>query len=203
MRAETLPPCRQLADTPSSLENAEALLSTFLTESESHPHLHPDAVLTPTGAAFSSHGGPTGGMVMHSLRRVAAGLRGEYLEPEVAEADLHAQSPHGNGSNIYTSADAIAAAAEEGWQDMSEYEREAGVDEVGDLGARTSAVLPADKGMAIAATDGAEAGEADRKKRKTADPDAHMNKAARKAAKKARQKETRRDKEKKKAYKGE
>ena len=82
MGPEALPPYRHLSSNPITAEHASSIVATYLANSESHAHLHPDALITPTGVQFSSHGGSTGGVVLHNLRRVAAGLRGEHLDPE-------------------------------------------------------------------------------------------------------------------------
>lgn len=70
--------------TPSAaLEN----LSTYLTASQTHAHLHPDSVLDPAAIKFSATGGPSGGLVLHHLRRVQQGLQGEVLAPEKGELE--------------------------------------------------------------------------------------------------------------------
>ncbi|KAF2280924.1 uncharacterized protein EI97DRAFT_368477 [Westerdykella ornata] len=134
MHPEALPPYRHISNKPISLSAASALLDTYITNSETHPHLHPDALITPSGVTFSSHGGPLGGVIMHNLRRVAAGLRGEYLEPEATpepeEQGVAFESKKKQGNKQGPN---DASGTEEGWQDLSEYEREEGEDaEVGE-----------------------------------------------------------------------
>src|SRR5690242_19811345 len=92
---KALPPYRRVSSRPISRANASNMLDKYLANSEAHPRLHPDSNITPTGVTFSSHGGPMGGVVMHKLRRVSAGLRGEYMEPEVTpEPDDHVEQEH-------------------------------------------------------------------------------------------------------------
>ncbi|KAE9994702.1 hypothetical protein EG327_005148 [Venturia inaequalis] len=66
--------------TPISLSTAKSWLSAYTTLSETHPHHHPNSTFTPDRLEFSSHG-PEGGITMHLLRRIVAGLGGEVLEP--------------------------------------------------------------------------------------------------------------------------
>ena len=81
---EAPPPRRHVSSAPISLDDASAILEKYLSNSETYPHLHPDATITPEGVAFNAQGGAMGNPIMHHLRRVAAGLRGEYQEPERA-----------------------------------------------------------------------------------------------------------------------
>lgn len=52
--------------------------------------MHPDALLSSTGIQFSANSGPKGGLAIHHLTRIAAGLRGENLVQETQE-ELEAQ----------------------------------------------------------------------------------------------------------------
>ncbi|KAF1358011.1 hypothetical protein EJ07DRAFT_167031 [Lizonia empirigonia] len=169
------PPHRLISSKPISTADASTMLQTYITNSEAHPHLHPDALITPTGVTFSSHGGPTGGVVMHNLRRVAAGLRGEYLEPEATPEPEDEEE---------------AGAAEIEWQDKETYEREQGEIEVGDLGDRSNVVGEGGQEPEVEVT-----GE----KRKGAD--AKLDKEARKKAKKERDAQRKKENEKKRAEK--
>ncbi|KAF2740535.1 hypothetical protein EJ04DRAFT_213096 [Polyplosphaeria fusca] len=208
MTPDTLPPYRHISSTPISLGDASALLTTYLTNSESHAHLHPDALITPTGVEFSSHGGASGGVVIHNLRRVAAGLRGEYLEPEkTPEPETQDQTnawgdegAHKKKKKGRRATDSAAATANEGWQDMSEYEREQAA-EVGEIGPRDTLVAEGQEAVEheeVYATVGAQEEDGDveggKKRKKTSD-----EKEARKKAKKEKEKQRKRDKESKRA----
>ncbi|KAF9692239.1 hypothetical protein EKO04_009611 [Ascochyta lentis] len=193
------PPHRLISSQPTTVSAASTMLHTYIANSEAHPHLHPDALITPTGVTFSSHGGPTGGVVMHNLRRVAAGLRGEYLEPEATPepeeeeaADNSAQSKYGKKANgkktTFTDADADEVQVE--WQDKEAYEREQGDIELGDLGDRSNTVAEGGEAPDVEVT-----GE----KRKGAD--AKLDKDARKKAKKERDALRKKENEKKRAEK--
>lgn len=173
------------------------MLEKYLTTSERHPHLHPDALITPSGVTFSSHGGPLGGVVMHNLRRVAAGLRGEYLEPEPEpefeeqEKDTAAANGKRKGSRGMEDVNPVDTAQND-WQDMSEFEREEARLELGEIGGRTNVVQDGGDVPDMVAVNGVEPGE----KRKEHEGDATLDKAARKKAKKLRIKEAKASKEK-------
>ena len=137
------PPHRLVSSTPVDVATAASILQDYLTNSEAHPHLHPDALITPTGVTFSSHGGPAGGVVMHNLRRIVAGLRGEFLEPEptpepeeqVAEGEAAWKGKKGKGTKT-----TFIDGNEFEWQDKEVYEQEQGEIEVGEIFERSNVV---------------------------------------------------------------
>ncbi|EOA80676.1 hypothetical protein ACJQWK_09883 [Exserohilum turcicum] len=128
------PPRRHISSAPVSLSAASALLDKYLEDSQTHAHLHPDALITPDGVTFNSQGGAMGNPLMHHLRRVAAGMRGEYRAPdktlEAQEREQEQQQQRGAKSGV----------ADEEWQDMAAYQAEQGVTEVGDVGERSNLV---------------------------------------------------------------
>lgn len=69
---------------------AQKQLSSFLTSTQTKPYLHPDSLLRSTGITYSASSGPSGGLALHHLRRIEAGLRGENLVAETEE-ELNAQ----------------------------------------------------------------------------------------------------------------
>jgi hypothetical protein len=167
------------------------MLETYLANSERHPHLHPDALITPTGVTFSSHGGPMGSVVMHNLRRVAAGMRGEFLEPEKTpepeEDEASAKKFSGKKRKDFSTV------TDDDWQDKAEYEAEQGAIEVGEIGHRTNVVQEGGEEPEVQVTGGAEEGA---KKRKI-EEGGKMDKEARKLAKRERAKQEKREREKK------
>ncbi|SZF03424.1 unnamed protein product [Blumeria hordei] len=73
------PPQRTITSIPVSSTTALTCLSAYLTCSETQPHLLPNTRLDPSG-------GPTVGsskhsVTIHNLKRMEAGLRGEWLAP--------------------------------------------------------------------------------------------------------------------------
>ena len=190
------PPHRLVSSKPISMADASKMLDTYILNSEAHPHLHPDALITPTGVTFSSHGGPTGGVVMHNLRRIAAGLRGEYLEPEATPEPEEEEATEGGAQTFNGKkgkgkktkfTDAEAGEVEIEWQDKEAYEREQGEIEIGELGDRTNVVQEGDEEV-----------EATGEKRKG---DSKLDKDARKKAKKERDAQRKKENEKKRAEK--
>lgn len=193
MHAETLAPHRLISSKSIPIEDASSMLEKYLSNSEVHPHLHPDALITPSGTTFSAQGGPTGGVVMHNLRRVAAGLKGNYLEPEpTPEPEGDDRNTGVNDTQDQSKTKQGADTAVEEWQEMSEYEREEAVIEVGDIGDRTNFVQQEEIEAGHLSGEG--------KKRKK-EEDGKLDKAARKKAKKAKDKEFRAQKEKARAEK--
>ena len=88
-------------------------LAAFLEQTKTKPHLHPDALLSGTGIQYSATSGPNGGLALHQLRRIEAGLRGENLIPETA-ADLRqfeedGALPEGDDSALDTAIESKSA----------------------------------------------------------------------------------------------
>lgn len=67
-----------------SAEETASHISTYLSQAAKNPYLHPDAIFNASGIHFGNYGGSAGGLVLHQLRRVEKGLRGE----RIAVADI-------------------------------------------------------------------------------------------------------------------
>lgn len=134
---------------------------------------------------------------MHNLRRVAAGLRGEYLEPEATPEpeDQEAQSSPATSKKNKKGKKNAATNADVEWQNMSEFERDEGRIEVGEIGSRTNVVEEGGEIPEVEVVGDAEMDDGDKKKRKN-DTTSKSDKEARKKAKKARNKEFKAKKEK-------
>lgn len=226
--SEGRPPSRPISSTPIALKDATRMLETYLSNSELHPHLHPDPVFTSRGFTFASASGSQGGLVMHNLRRLAAGMRGEYMEPEVTPEPEDANSSHMplNGAGGAKSTGGIlkhnGVTREEdieGWMDKEDYEREEGGIEIGDIGRRDTGVRQGGGETEVQITGGPELGGGKKgQKRKTsglgeedeagegagdengAGGDGRVvDKEARKKAKKERKKKEQQEKEKQRA----
>lgn len=134
---------------------AQALVAGYLARATESPHLHPDALLGASGAAFSVHGREVGGLVLHQLRRVEAGLRGEVLAPEPAfEPEGPGELAGGDGRAV----DGAGAG-----------ELAGGVEE-GEVGRRGNAVADAGRETAVEVEEAGGKGESavDREARKRA-----------------------------------
>lgn len=91
-----------------SPEDALQRVSKFLRRTQSKPYLHPDSLLSSSGIAYSAHSGPSGGLAIHHLRRIEAGLRGENLIAETANELLqweHGQDAAQNGEDALLAGD--------------------------------------------------------------------------------------------------
>lgn len=99
------PPVLLHASKSLSLSATTTHITKLLSLAETSAHLHPDALLTPSGPEYSARGGLTGGLVLHQLRRVEAGLRGEHLLPEEDEDaewnEQDAVEPGWDGAGAY------------------------------------------------------------------------------------------------------
>ena len=154
-----------------------------------------------------------GNPLMHHLRRVAAGLRGEYLEPDktldeeedgvqdgapAAGVVLGSKKP-GKGRKEF-------AAVDEDWQDMASYQAEQGI-EIDELGPRTIVVQEGGEEPEVRASEGSgkEGKEGKKRKKEQVDEegavDGKLDKAARKKAKKDREQQEKREREQKKKNK--
>lgn len=67
---------------PTTPADALALIQNYLAASATQPHLHPDCHFVENGIQLNN---PieTGGLILHQLRRVEAGLRGERLGADI------------------------------------------------------------------------------------------------------------------------
>ncbi|KAF2769298.1 hypothetical protein EJ03DRAFT_98148 [Teratosphaeria nubilosa] len=87
---------------PLKAADAQKQLAAFLTQTSTKPYLHPDAILSASGIQYSAQSGPNGGLALHHLRRMEAGLRGENLIAESAEelAEQFGALPHGDDTRV-------------------------------------------------------------------------------------------------------
>lgn len=189
---------------PVSSDDALASLSAFISASESTPWLHPDARITPEDIKYSANGGPQGGIILHHLRRIEKGLKGEILAPEPDDIFGLPEGDDGRldeaSASYQTTLDgekkkgALKKSDEdEGWQDPEVYARNQEILE-GEVGERdtTHAYNAGYDDDAMDVDADAEAGAAMSK----------AEKDARKEAKKNRRKAEKKEKEDKKRAKG-
>ena len=124
------PPQYELKSHPVLPEAALGMLQTYLAATRHAPHLHPDALLTERGPQLAAS--EEGGLALHHLRRVEAGLRGERL----GNLDLK----DGGGDETAKGGSAMEVVAESEWQDMDSYARAQEVEE-GDIGPGSNGVV--------------------------------------------------------------
>lgn len=146
------PPHRLHTSHPIPTSQVLDLLSTYLIATDTDASLHPNALLTESGP-ISANSGSNTGLVLHNLKRVEAGLRGEHLGADLSfskfggeglpqlQAGKNGMRPTdrtnlGKGADVDgRDLDVDMENAEEGWQDRSEFEREQEVTQ-GEVGQR-------------------------------------------------------------------
>ena len=177
---------------------ALGLLSNYLENAATDPSLHPNAILSENGPITPSSGSDTG-LVIHNLRRLQAGLKGEHIDFELGDVEgtaLQEDVPMVNGVDYQhhdgTNGDMMNGTGQEeeeesGWQSIAEFEREQEVVE-GDLGDRGRHVVD----------DNEEGGEVQPRTVVRGD----FDKEARKQAKKERHKKIKRELEEKRKKEG-
>ncbi|KAI4160514.1 MAG: hypothetical protein L6R39_000220 [Caloplaca ligustica] len=187
------PPIHHHSSECISPSQAQQLLAGFLEETTMDPSLHPNAILTEDGPVNRSS---SMGLVLHNLKRVEAGLRGELLA-----ADLSFKRFDGEGLTTLTNGAATDGQAEgerskadrednqqADWQDKEEYEREQAVEQ-GEVGSRKNVLGELDSLQLL----GSNPGEVPAVK--AAGSASKMDKEARKLAKKEKRKREKRERE--------
>ncbi|KAK4697959.1 hypothetical protein P7C71_g195, partial [Lecanoromycetidae sp. Uapishka_2] len=134
------PPHRLHASKPISVTEALNLVSAYLSATATDPSLHPNALHTDNGPIVPSAGSNTG-LVLHNLRRVEAGLRGEQLGPDpitqgFGEEDVGMTEVGMPREERVAGQPDLEMEGE--WQDKEQYEREQDVVQ-GEIGERNNA----------------------------------------------------------------
>lgn len=130
------PPVRSLPSTPITTTEALQRLQSYLEATKSNPALLPNATLQADGPKAQSESASN--LVIHNLKRVEAGLRGEWLAPSL---ELEAEGMAGFESFPVTGNGQVVGEddAGEGWQDLDEYQREQSI-EIGEVGPRETSI---------------------------------------------------------------
>ncbi|KAI4103680.1 MAG: hypothetical protein L6R37_003686 [Teloschistes peruensis] len=210
-----LPPTNHHDGQRITTHRAQQLLARFLDQTATDASLHPNALLTENGPITPSSGST--GLVLHNLKRVEAGLRGEHLAADLSFKTFGGEGlPNLMGSGILNS-DLTKQHRKEGeiqdfqedWQDKDEYEREQAIEQ-GEIGQRNCAFedLTPDQRLhedraevpAVKRAGGSKSMVNDRRKqdppqKKKSEPTAAVKKDERKQKKKAKQKQERRARE--------
>jgi hypothetical protein len=190
---QSFPPHQSRPSEPLTPALALAHLSNYLAASLQQPCLLPNATLQTTGPVAKSDA--SSNLVIHNLKRVEAGLRGEWLAPslsmmgEETEAGVETSGTANKKIKFTDDAEATtevdATMGTEGWQDLDEYQH-AQTEEFGELGPRDNAIGEGEgaQGLTLAVKPTAEGKEGLSKK----------DKEARKKEKKEREKAAKREK---------
>lgn len=144
------PPAIHHTNTHISTSKALSLLSAYLEATTTDPSLHPGAHLTEHGPVAPASGQNTG-LVLHNLRRVEAGLRGENLGEDLTFRKYGGNGlpdlmPTGVAEDVSNHVHRGSFTEEQGdvevageWQDKTEFERQQEVVQ-GDIGKRDNAI---------------------------------------------------------------
>lgn len=159
------PPHKFQVSRPINSEYALSILQAYLANSASQPYLLPNATLQPTGPSAQD---ASSNITVHNLKRVEAGLRGEWLAPSL-ELDGIAEGAYEDGS--FPEAGVVEAhdeqASEDEWQDPDEYKREQSSVE-GEIGNREAVITQGKKDDTVPLNVGATAKALDKAARKDA-----------------------------------
>ena len=135
------PPSRRHNTQQISPFDALSLVSKYLAAANSNAALHPNALLTEVGPTTPSSSTHQVGLMLHNLRRIEAGLRGEHLAVDLILNDDTEKSQDAVPrlqSGSHRNDDGLADGVN-GWQDKAEFEREQDIEQ-GEIGDRNNVV---------------------------------------------------------------
>ena len=130
------PPHRAIPSVPISQDIALKFLSSYLEATKTSPHLLPNARLESSGP---TPGSSASSVTIHNLKRVEAGLRGEWLAPTLDLEEGKVTVAEGMDDGTNKGQDVNEEAEGEGWMDLDEYQREQSI-EGGEIGERLPGV---------------------------------------------------------------
>ena len=130
------PPHRAIPSVPISQDIALKFLSSYLEATKTSPHLLPNARLESSGPTAGSS---ASSVTIHNLKRVEAGLRGEWLAPTLDLEEGKVTVAEGMDDGTNKGQDVNEEAEGEGWMDLDEYQREQSI-EGGEIGERLPGV---------------------------------------------------------------
>ena len=119
------PPHRAILSVPISQDIALKFLSSYLEATKTSPHLLPNARLESSGPTAGSS---ASSVTIHNLKRVEAGLRGEWLAPTLDLEEGKVTVAEGMDDGTNKGQDVNEEAEGEGWMDLDEYQREQSIE---------------------------------------------------------------------------
>ena len=142
----SFPPHQNHSTTRISPSQALSLLSKYLEAATTDASLHPNALLTEHGPIIPSSGSNVG-LVLHNLKRVEAGLRGEHLAADLTFKTLGEEGilevAVTGSENAQSTSDGVSKGngqeMEYEWQDRREFEQEQQI-VLGEIGPRDNGV---------------------------------------------------------------
>jgi hypothetical protein len=130
------PPHRTIPSVPISQDIALKFLSSYLEATSTSAYLLPNARLESSGPTAGSS---ASSVTIHNLRRVEAGLRGEWLAPTLDLEEGNVLVAEGMDDGTNKGQDVDEEGEGEGWMDLDEYQREQSI-EGGEIGDRLPGV---------------------------------------------------------------
>lgn len=130
------PPHRAIPSVPISQDIALKFLSSYLEATKTSPHLLPNARLESSGPTAGSS---ASSVTIHNLKRVEAGLRGEWLAPTLDLEESKVTVAEGMDDGTNKGQNINEEAEGEGWMDLDEYQRGQSI-EGGEIGERLPGV---------------------------------------------------------------
>jgi hypothetical protein len=129
-------PHRTIPSIPISQDIALKFLSNYLEATKTSPYLLPNARLESSGPTAGSS---ASSVTIHNLKRVEAGLRGEWLAPTLDLEEGNVTVAEGMDDGTNKGQDVNEEGEGEGWMDLDEYQREQSI-EGGEIGERLPGV---------------------------------------------------------------
>jgi hypothetical protein len=127
VKMSAFPNYRSVPSVPVDKETAHKLVEAYLEATKTSLYLLPNARLESSGPTFGSS---NSSVTIYNLKRVEAGLRGEWLAPSLEFNETKRADAEGVSGSSSRGADNMDT---DGWQDLDEYQREQEVIE-GELG---------------------------------------------------------------------
>ena len=112
------PNYRSVPSVPVDTETAQKFLEAYLEATISSSYLLPNARLESSGPTTGSS---NSSITIYNLKRVEAGLRGEWLAPSLELEETNTANAQGLSGSSSRGPDDMDA---EGWQDLDEYQRD-------------------------------------------------------------------------------
>ena len=135
------PPSRHHVTRQVSPSKALSAVSNYLLTAGTDASRHPNALFMKAGMTTPSSGTHQFGLVLHNLKRVEAGLRGERLIADLVLDGNGEVESHGlqlGAQDLLRDDRNSFAGNTEGWQEKAEFEREQDIEQ-GDIGERDNA----------------------------------------------------------------
>ena len=135
------PPSRHHDTKKVSPSKALSVISSYLLAAGTDASRHPNALFTKAGMTTPSSGAHQFGLVLHNLKRVEAGLRGERLIADLildGHGEVESHALQWEAQDLLRDRSDSFPGNTEGWQEKADFEREQGIEQ-GEVGERDNA----------------------------------------------------------------